>query len=93
VIDRVIDPLEKAMMKNLAKEASVPADATGAAAAPSAPAGPEAERAYEQLRSSVRLINCVNTLPEIGMNRRWQEFIAKIMQKPSIVTMMNSGDV
>jgi hypothetical protein len=83
------------MMKNLAKEASVPADATGAAAAaaPSAPAGPEAERAYEQLRSSVRLINCVNTLPEIGMNRRWQEFIAKIMQKPSIVTMMNSGDV
>jgi hypothetical protein len=85
----VIDPLEKAMMKNLAKEAP-PADAaTGTAA----PAGPEAERAYEQLRSSVRLINSVNTLPDITTNRRWQEFLTKIMQKPSIVTMMNSGDV
>jgi hypothetical protein len=88
------------MMKNLAKEAPTPAAETttgtaaaAAAPAPSAPAGPEAERAYEQLRSSVRLINCVNTLPEIGMNRRWQEFISKMMQRPSIVTMMNSGDV
>lgn len=75
-------------MKNLAKETQ-----QGEGGGATAPAGPEAERAYEQLRSSVRLINCVNTIPDISTNRRWQEFLTKIMQKPSIVTMMNSGDV
>lgn len=77
------------MMKNVAKETPPVDAATGTAA----PAGPEAERAYEQLRSSVRLINSVNTLPEITANRRWQEFLTKISQKPSIVTMMKSGDI
>jgi hypothetical protein len=78
------------MMKNLSKGAPQTDAASGTT---TAPAGPEAERAYEQLRSSVRLINSVNTLPDITTNRRWQDFITKIMQKPSIVTMMNSGDV
>lgn len=80
------------MIKNLGKETQQ-SEGAGSNATTTPSTGPEAERAYEQLRSSVRLINCVNTIPDISTHRRWQEFLTKMMQKPSIVTMLNSGDI
>lgn len=89
------------MIKNAAKE-STPVEATqssnvqgGNNTTTSIPtqSGPEAERAYEQLRSCVRLIKSINTIPDITTNRRWQDFLSKIVQKKSIAAMMDSVEM
>lgn len=89
------------MIKNVAKESSTaateapPANVQGGtnAAPASTQSGPEAERAYEQLRSCVRLIKSINTIPDITTNRRWQDFLSKILQKKSIAAMMDSSEI
>lgn len=80
VVDSLIDPLEKAITKSLPKEPS---------AASTAPAGPEADRASENVRSCVRVVLSVCGLEDVSLNRRWQDFIARLQKKPLVAEIMS----
>jgi cullin-associated NEDD8-dissociated protein 1 len=51
-------------------------------------AGPEKEKALEQVRSCIRLISTVNKMDDLDVCPLWQAFVAKLPQKPAVAKLL-----
>ena len=51
-------------------------------------AGPEKERAHEQVRSCIRLISSVNKMDNLDVCPLWQAFVARLSQKPAVSKLL-----
>ena len=74
---------------------SVPLENTIAAEmkalASKAAAGPESERALEQLRGCVQAVVSINGIEDVGKNQKWQKFVESLEKKDVIAAMMREA--
>jgi hypothetical protein len=80
-IEGFIEPLQKVISKYEKMDA---AEGGGA--------GPEKERALEQVRSCVRVICCVNKLDNLDVSQLWQGFVGRLQASPCVAVLLAEQD-
>lgn len=52
--------------------------------------GTEVERANDLIRSALRAIDTLNQVPDLAMDRKWQDFMDRLHKKEKLVEILNS---
>ncbi len=64
-VDILVEPLDKIVNKKINKDAMA--------------AGPETERAFELIKSGLRVMLALNHLEDVGsISRKWNEFVERV---------------